>query len=134
MYKGDLSNELTKRVLVTTDLVITKYKTFTKKFKVIPKINNYYTLNKKALSGYYLFGDRTQFTLELIMFGDSQEDLDEIVEYLENSGTNPFRYANLYASPAALVEDLPYRPEVVGVIDIPERQLRYGHWGMDSIR
>jgi hypothetical protein len=28
-----------------------------------------------------------------------------------------------------LVQELPLRPEVVGVVDIQSRMLMYGHWG-----
>jgi hypothetical protein len=57
--------------------------------------------------------------------------MDEILEDLDNLGTNPFNYAKAYNVVADLVAELPYRPEVKNVIDIPERGLRYGHWYLD---
>ena len=53
------------------------------------------------------------------------------MDILDNMGTNPFRYFTAYESVGHLVAELPYRPEVVGVLDKPERLLRYGHWGLD---
>jgi hypothetical protein len=57
--------------------------------------------------------------------------MDEVLEDLDNLGTNPFNYSKAYRVPADLVAELPYRPELKHVIDIPERGLRYGHWYLD---
>jgi hypothetical protein len=59
--------------------------------------------------------------------------LGEFMDKLDNMGTNPFRYYSSYESVNHLVAELPYRPEVVGVLDIQSRQLRYGHWGLDQL-
>jgi len=50
---------------------------------------------------------------------------------LDEMGTNPFRYYTSYEKVDHLVNELPYRPEVLGVLDRPDRLLRYGHWGLD---
>jgi hypothetical protein len=52
--------------------------------------------------------------------------MEEVLEDLNNLGTNPFNYVNRYNSVADLVAELPYRPELKGVVDIPSRGLRYG--------
>ena len=52
--------------------------------------------------------------------------MQEVLEDLDNLGTNPFNYANAYPVVADLVAELPYRPELKGVVDIPSRGLRYG--------
>ena len=57
--------------------------------------------------------------------------LDKFVTDLDKVGTNPFRYWTSYGSVNQLVKELPYRPEVIGVVDVQSRILRYGHWGMD---
>ena len=48
------------------------------------------------------------------------------MEDLDNLGTNPFRYAKAHRVVADLVAELPYRNELLCVIDIPTRALRYG--------
>lgn len=134
MRNNDLSNELTKRILVTVDTL--REETVETK-KVLGLFNiptKSYTYNRSTLSRYYLFADRTVYTLELISFDMDEEELAELVEDLDKLGTSPFRYYTSYESVNQLVGDLPYRPEVVGVIDTPDRLLRYGHWGMDFSR
>ena len=69
--------------------------------------------------------------MELISFTHSEKELADVVLYLDKFGTNPFRYATSYKNIDTLVNELPYRPEVIGVIDMPERLLRYGRWGLD---
>jgi hypothetical protein len=134
MQNGDLSNALTKRVLVSIDTIRNETKEIVKVFKLIPVVKTNYTYDRSTLSRFYLFADRSSFTLELIAFDLSEYDLSQVVEQLDEIGTNPFRYYSSYKSVDQLVSELPYRPEVSGVIDVPARQLMYGHWGLDFAR
>jgi hypothetical protein len=58
-----------------------------------------------------------------------EENLSEAMDLLDKMGTNPFRYFTAYESVNHLVNELPYRPEVVGVVDVDSRLLQYGRWG-----
>jgi hypothetical protein len=131
MLKGDISNELPQRVLVVADVFLNVDVEVTKRFKVFPvhKINK--TVRRELLSSLYLTTTRRGITLELISFDLSEEQLAEVIDFLDKKGTNPFRYFMSYGSIDELVRELPYRPEVVGVLDTPNRLLRYGHWGLD---
>lgn len=131
MKNGDLSNELTKRVLVSIDTFRREALEESKVLWVFNVPKKTYTYDRAILSRFYLFADRSSNTLELVAFDMSPEDLDAVLAELDEYGTNPFRYGTAYKSVDHLVAELPYRPEVVGVIDLPDRQLRYGHWGMD---
>ena len=103
----------------------------TKRFKIfsIPKIDR--NFRRELLSSLYLTTTRRGITMELVSFDMSHEQLSDVIDMLDNMGTNPFRYFNSYGSIDQLVGQLPYRPEVVGVLDVPNRLLRYGHWGLD---
>ena len=70
-------------------------------------------------------------TLEMFSYELAQKDIDLLHNELDRVGTNPFRYATAFKNSKALVDDLPYRPEVIGVVDIPSRKLLYGHWSYD---
>jgi hypothetical protein len=130
MYKGDLSNEAPKRVLVNLDILLIKTTTVAKKFKVLPVKKVELGFDKFLLNKFYVYTTRAGVTLELVSFEYNSDELEVIYNDMERVGTNPFRYYNSYPSPKKLVADLPYRPEVVGVID-PQHQLMYGKWGMD---
>lgn len=133
MKNGDISNDLPKRVIVVADVFVSKEVTSKKVFKFlpVPKVN--YTVNRQVLSNFYLYTTRQGVTLELASFDLNDDGLEELMSRLDSLGTNPFRYYTSYESVNHLVNELPYRPEVVGVIDIASRQLRYGHWGMDRL-
>jgi formate-dependent phosphoribosylglycinamide formyltransferase (GAR transformylase) len=60
-----------------------------------------------------------------------RDELQKIVEELDEIGTSPFRYFTAYESTQHLVAELPYRREVAGVLDTPDKLLMYGSWGMD---
>ena len=79
----------------------------------------------------FLLTSRRGVTLELVSFDLSEEELNEVMLVLDKMGTNPFRYCTPYDRFEQLVVELPYRPEVIGVLDLPTRLLRYGHWGLD---
>jgi hypothetical protein len=130
---GDISNELPRRIIVVADVFLTAELTVKKKFKVIPVPQVSTNINRQVLSHFYLFTTRKGVTLEVVSFDMSEDELSKLMDRLDNMGTNPFRYFASYSSVDHLVAELPYRPEVEGVIDVPTRQLRYGHWGMDNI-
>lgn len=131
MRNGDISNELPRRVLVATDVVLDVQVVVKKKLKFfkVPELNK--KLRRDVLSRLYLYTTRREVTLELISYDFDNEQLGSFMDSIDNAGTNPFRYYSSYESINHLMSELPYRPEVVGVIDAPDKLLRYGHWGLD---
>ena len=129
MLKGDISNELPKRMLVTTDIIMDVEMTVKRKLLVIPSVKINKKFRRDALSYLYVFTSRAGVTLELVSFDLTDADLEESMDLLDRMGTNPFRYYTAYESDKHLLSELPYRPEVVGVVDVDSRLLRYGHWG-----
>jgi hypothetical protein len=131
MRNGDISNELPKRIIVVLDVFLLTELTVKKRFKVlrVPQVDK--KIKRELLSYLYLVTTRQGITLELVSFNMDDEQLESVNNMLDNMGTNPFRYYTAYGSINQLIDELPYRPEVIGVLDKPERLLRYGHWGMD---
>lgn len=131
MYKGDISNDVPKRILIVAD-VFTQTTEVTKKTKLFFKKTIYLkNFNRGLLSKIYLVANNSPFTFEMVSFGMSEEDLVVSFNNLDREGTNPFRYWNAYASQKELIAALPFRPEVAFVVDIPSRKGMYGHWGLD---
>jgi hypothetical protein len=127
MRGGDISNELPMRVAVSLDCLLIRETKFNKVLGIsVPYVETNYS--RQALSHFWRFRDKHGYVLELVGFGKSQSDMDRVLEDLDNLGTNPFNYAKAYNVVADLVAELPYRPELKHVIDIPDRALRYGHW------
>jgi hypothetical protein len=128
MKNGDLSNEVPPRILVTTDLFI-KVTTTSYRKRLRTKKNKHMEINRGLLSRVYLLAQKVPYNLELVAFNLDDEELLKLGETLDKAGTNPFNFFTSYDSIDHLVHDLPYRPEVLAVIDDPTRLLRYGHWG-----
>lgn len=131
MRNGDISNELPKRILVTEDVFLIVELTPKKVLKIFTLSKANKKVRKDILSYLYLYTTKQGITLELVSFTMDEEDLTFFVEELDRMGTNPFRYFSSYKSLKDIVTELPYRPEVIGVIDIPTRTAQYGHWGLD---
>jgi predicted urease superfamily metal-dependent hydrolase len=131
MQKGDLSNELPKRVIVIADTFLDYEISMRKAFGLINVPKKEERINRALLSRLYLFAQNVGYTMELGSFSLQQKDLEALMDQLDIMGTNPFRYCNHYSSLDSLVGELPYRPEVIGVLDLPDKVLRYGHWGLD---
>jgi len=125
MRGGDISNEVPKRVIVTLDCILDRRPTV-KKVLGIPVFNEESTYNRQSLSLFWRFAEKHGYSLELVGFGYTKKEMKEVLEDLDNLGTNPFNYANAYPVVADLIAELPYRPELKGVVDIPSRGLRYG--------
>jgi hypothetical protein len=125
MKGGDISNEIPLRVAVAIDCIIDR-RPVSKKVLGIPVFSEESTYNRQSLSLFWRFAEKYGYRLELVGFGYTQKEMDEVLEDLDNLGTNPFNYALAYPVVADLIAELPYRPELKGVVDIPSRALRYG--------
>lgn len=133
MRGGDISNEVPPRVVVTLDCVIDK-KPNVRKFLGIPILEEEITYNRQSLSMFWRFSQKYGYVLELAGFGYSKKEMRAIQEDLDNLGTNPFNYYTAYRTVADLVREMPYRPELAGVVDVPDRALRYGSKYIDTRR
>jgi hypothetical protein len=131
MLNGDISNAMPPRVLVTTDVITDTYEDKKKLLKLIPVTEQRVEYNRMVLSHLYVVSTKRGWTFELISFKLTEEKMSELMLTLDKVGTNPFRYGSVFKSVDELVTQLPYRPEIVGVIDKPDRLLRYGRWGLD---
>lgn len=135
MINGDISNETPPRIIVAIDVVVQSDVTTTKnvfgKPKTVRKVTG---LNNAQLSKLWNASFNYGLAIELAAFwadGWTQEDIDKLMTRLDNRGGNPFNYAELYDSFHDLVNELPYRPNLKAVIDLPNQVARYGSWGLD---
>lgn len=131
MQNGDISNALPKRVLITADVIEDVYEDKKKVLNLVPVIKKRVEYNRMVLSHLYMVSNKRGWTMELISFSHSEKQIEELMDYLDKYGTNPFRYATSYKNIDTLVAELPYRPEIIGIVDKPDRLLRYGRWGLD---
>jgi len=98
----------------------------TKFLGIIPTVKSRAYYDRVALNRMWLFTSRQGVSLELFDTGCEQRDLDQVMEDLERIGVNPFRWATAYKTQQELVDEMPYRPELLGVVDLPERAFVYG--------
>jgi len=127
MKGGDISNERPSRVVVTLDCILDRKPSVKKALGGLISIpDEEITYSRQSLAYFWHFSEKNEFILELAGFGYTRKDMKQVQEDLDNLGTNPFNYYSSYRVVADLVGELPYRPEVKHVIDIPERALRYG--------
>jgi hypothetical protein len=134
MINGDISNETPPRLIVVIDVVakseLEEGKGFLnrsmKRGKIVP--------NNLALSHLWNISDKFGLSVELAAFSSelwTQKDLDDFMDRLDRRGANPFNYAELYNDIDDFVADMPYRPNLKGVVDLQERVMRYGSYGIE---
>lgn len=134
MKGGDISNVSSPQVIVTTDVIIKLIGEetgvlFLKKTEY--KLGDIQVLEANKL---WQVSSNYGLSLELAGFADqgwTEELLDKAFEKLERRVVNPFNYHQLYESVDELVGLIPYRPNLKGVIDLPERVARYGSAGVE---
>lgn len=135
MKNGDISNETSPRVIVLIDVVV-KSEVKERKRLLMPSTEErtIVGLDRLALSHLWNLGNKYGLSIELAGFGDehwTQPQLDAFMERLDRRGTNPFNYAEVYDNIDDFVGELPYRPNLQGVIDLPGRVARYGSKGVE---
>jgi hypothetical protein len=135
MLRGDISNETPPRIIVVIDVVVQSEVTTSKNVFGKPRTFRKTTgLNNAQLSKLWNASFNYGLAIELAAFlADdwTQEDIDKLMTRLDNRGGNPFNYAELYDSFQDLVGELPYRPNLKAVVDLPNQVARYGSWGLE---
>lgn len=126
MRGGDISNETPGRIVVVLDLILERKDVTEKVLGIFTKQSTEINYNRAFLSKLWHFSGKIGVALELVSYEYTQSQMDEVLEDLNNLGTNPFAYAKAYSDISVLVAEMPYRPELLGVVDTPERALRYG--------
>lgn len=134
MKNGDISNVSSPQLIATTDVVIQLAAKETRGLfqkKIEHSIGDINLLSSNKL---WLLSNNYGLSLEMAGFADqgwTEELLDKAFEKLERRVVNPFNYHQLYDNVDELVSLLPYRPNLKGVVDTPERVARYGSFGVE---
>jgi hypothetical protein len=134
---GDISNETPSRLIVLAEVIAETEEVTERKFLSKSTSLKLKNINKQTVYQLWMLTDKYGLSVELAGIeeeGWEQSSLDRIMEILDRRGGNPFNFAQTYITTQELVDDLPYRINLKGVIDIPTRILRYGSWGVDLER
>lgn len=141
MIGGDISNATPPRIIVVVDVVVESVSileddtsAFKKIFTKAPSVKKKVKWNNMALAHLWQVADKFGLAVELAGYEDegwTQHDLDALIDKLDARGGNPFNYAQTYESFHELVDELPYRGNLKGIIDQPSGVARYGSWGLE---
>lgn len=126
MEKGNISNEAPPRYLVNARAVTVREPRIRKVLGIFKVADDDISLDRGMLSRLWLLRRQVGITLELFSEDFDQDFMDGLMDLMDETGVNPFTYANAVPSLALFVQDLAWRPEVQGVIDVPEKGLVYG--------
>lgn len=130
MLQGDLSNEVPKRLLVTYDYLTYEVPAAKKFLGLVVGTTTRREVSAPTLNLLTNFQSRVDARMELVVFKADNDEADAVLNELDRRSWQPFNYARGYSSPRALVSELPFRPEVLGVIDIRERAGMYGSYAL----
>jgi hypothetical protein len=132
MRGGDISNETPRRLIVVIDVIGSSEVEEDKKLlrRSVTKRSEV-SYDNRVLSYLWNFSSKHGLSVELVAFADEvweQSDLDRVMARLDGRGANPFNHAEVYPSVEDFINDLPYRPNLQGVVDMHPRAARYGSW------
>ena len=134
MKGGDISNVSSPQIICVTDVILPLKVEEERAFLSKKTKHSLGDIDLLATNKMWLLGNNYGLSLELVGFeseGWTKDLLDSAFEKLERRVVNPFNYWELYESVEELVGTLPYRPNLKGIIDKPDRVARYGSAGVE---
>jgi hypothetical protein len=131
MQGGDLSNETPPRILVTLDAISDEFTEPRKLLGIRVGTRTDRLIRRDTMNILWRVSLRLPVRMELVVFTDDVDEATRLLDDLDSQGVQPFNYCSACSSPDTLVDLLPYRPEVVGVLDIADRRARYGAAGIE---
>lgn len=132
MQSNDLDNKPTPRYIVAAEVVVIGTETIDTKrqlFRTTHTTKTVYSVDAAAMAELWSFANRNSVRMELAFMGEMAVMASELWESVD-SWTNPFNDYVLYENIDALVREIPYRPDVLGYVDIPSRSAYYGGKGL----
>lgn len=139
MKDNDLSAEPTRRYWVTADVVFSVAETSTEEkvgwFRWLKTDRVSYAPNLAVLSMLWQWSSRLGVRMELVFIGNFAEDSLNLWQMLEISA-NPFSDYFAFDTVTGVHSMLPYRPDLMGIIDAPDRSATWGSRGLtiESLR
>ena len=134
MKGGDIDNVSSPQVICVTDVVIDLKVEEERKLLTKKSVTILGDINLLAVNQLWKLANEYGISLELSGFeteGWTKELLEKAFERLERRVVNPFNYWELYESIDELLSGIPYRPNLKGIVDIPDRVARYGSAGVE---
>lgn len=134
MKGGDLSNAPTYRYWVTAEVCFHKDESESSEkkgwFSNVFRQKVLLTPDLRVLSHLWRWSSRLGVRLELVFMGELAQDAIDMWDLLEKSAANPFNDWVAMESPQDIQKTLPFRPDIAGIIDLPERSAYYGGRGL----
>lgn len=136
---GNLDNRPVPRVLVHLDVFSKAPKPVEPAFTLREKISRFLrpvlpqerVADPLVLSGLWRWADTRNVVLEAFAYGMEDREVQSYLDELEVHQQHPFRTGLGFKNEGVLSVELPFRREVVGVCDVPERGMSYGSWWLD---
>ena len=88
-----------------------------------------WTPDPAAMSELWRFSHEYGVRMELVFVGDMAKDATYLWDSIEKQAANPFSDYHVIESIDKVVKQVPYRPDILGYIDLPSRYMAYGGKG-----
>ena len=134
MKGNDLANSITPRYYVMAEVVFRRVEKaeqprkgwlrtmFTKRIYFLPDLT--------VLSRLWRWSAQAGVRLELVFAGDLVPEAPELWRLLDEGSANPFSDYQLFETVDSISAHLAYRPDLLGVIDAPDRAVAFGGRGL----
>lgn len=133
MKGNDLSADPTRRYLVLSDAVFQKITKLEKNKQGFLKVLNWKKVtwmpDLAALAQLWQFSSKHGVRLELVFVGQDAREAPGLWDMLDKGSANPFSDWVGYEEHTDISRSLAYRPDILGVVDLPERVSMYGGRG-----
>jgi len=127
---GDIDNGSPLRLLVTYEVITEEFIAPRRRVGIVVGTQTRRRFDRVSLNRLWRYTGRTAVRVELVNFGVPQSEADDRLRALDVYGMSSINYSMAYDDVEELVEGLPYRPDVMGVVDVSDNQARYGSMGM----